>query len=104
MAASDRGLVARLGPLEVDWPRSVGYFGGAALAVGLGIIEAPLGVAIAAVPFVRMLADPRAPRRSRAIGQVFEGAMKPIGSDGEGTVRLSPAAPLPKTVRKGVTR
>lgn len=94
MAAEDRGLVSRWGPLEVDWQRTLGYFGGAAAAVAFGVIEAPLGLAIAAVPFVSMLSDPRAPRHSRAVGQVFEGAMKPIGSQGEGTVRLSPQAPV----------
>ena len=51
----DVDLVSRVGPLELDWPRSIGYFGGVGLAVAAGLIEPPLGVFIAAVPFLKML-------------------------------------------------
>ena len=40
----------QVGTVEVDVPRSVGYFGGLAAAVGLGIIDPPLALFIAAVP------------------------------------------------------
>ena len=85
---SEPQLVGRLGPLELDWPRSLGYFGGVGIAVGAGLIDPPLGLFIAAVPFLKMLDLPRMPRLPRFVGQVFEGIAKPVGGDSEGTVRL----------------
>jgi hypothetical protein len=82
------GLVNRIGPFEIDWPRSMGYFGGAALAVAVGVIDPPVGVFIAAIPFLRMLDLPRLPIPSRFVGQIFEGMAKPLGGDSQGTVRL----------------
>ena len=81
-------LVTRAGALEIDWPRSIGYFGGIALAVGMGLIEPPLGLFIAAVPFLKMLDLPGLPRRLRFIEQILEGVAKPVGGDSEGTVRI----------------
>lgn len=81
-------IVTRLGPLELDWPRSVGYFGGVGLAVAAGLIDPPLGVFIAAVPFLKMLDLPKMPSLPRVVGQVLEGVAKPVGGDSEGTVRL----------------
>lgn len=81
-------LVSRIGTLEIDWPRSIGFFGGITLAVGAGIIDPPLGLIIAAVPFIRMLNLPRMDNRVRFVAQVLEGIAKPIGSDTEGTVRI----------------
>jgi hypothetical protein len=46
MAASQstqQGLVVRVGRLEADVPRTVGYFGSVCLAVAVGVVEAPLG-------------------------------------------------------------
>jgi len=84
----DAGLVSRIGPVEVDWPRTAGYYGGVGLAVGLGLIEAPLGLFIAAVPLVKMLSRPGVTRSLRFVGQLVEGAAKPVGGDGDGYVRL----------------
>jgi hypothetical protein len=81
-------MVSRVGPFEIDWPRSMGFFGGVGLAVGLGVIDPPLGLFIAAVPFLKMLDLPRLSTPTRFIGQVFEGVAKPVGGDTEGTVRL----------------
>ena len=88
VSSAEAGMVARVGPIEIDVPRTLGYFGGIAAAVAIGLIEPPLGVFIAAVPFVKMLADRRAPEGLRFVGQLVEGAAKPVGSSGEGTVRL----------------
>lgn len=88
----DRGLVSRVGPLEVDWPRSIGYFGAIGLAVGAGLIEPPLGIFIAAVPLLKMLSRPGAPRAARFAGQFLDGAAKPVGGDGQGTIRISEAS------------
>ena len=87
-APKDPQIVSRLGPLELDWPRSVGYFGGVGLAVAAGLIDPPLGIFIAAVPFLKMLDLPKMPYVPRFVGQVFEGVAKPVGGDSEGTVRL----------------
>ena len=80
--------MSQLGPVEVDWPRSLGFFGGIALAVGVGVIDPPLGLFIAAIPVIKMLDLPRLPPQFRFVAQVFEGVAKPVGGDSQGTVRL----------------
>jgi hypothetical protein len=87
----DRGLTSRIGPITVDWPRSIGYFGGTAAAVAFGLIEPPLGVFIAAVPFLKMLNRPGAPTPLRFVGQLLDGASKPVGGDTAATVELQAA-------------
>ncbi|KMO74747.1 MULTISPECIES: hypothetical protein [Mycolicibacterium] len=78
----------RVGTVEVDVPRSVGYFGGLVAAVGLGMIEPPLALFIAAVPAFKVLTNSALPRSVRAIGEVFEGAAKPVGGDAEGVIQV----------------
>jgi hypothetical protein len=85
---SSQEFVSRIGPIEIDWPRSLGYYGATALGVAAGVIEAPLGVFIAAVPLVKMLGLPRLSAGPRFIAQLFEGASKPVGGDSQGTIRL----------------
>jgi hypothetical protein len=82
------GLVSRIGKLEIDWPRSMGYFGGAVLAVGVGVIDPPVGIFIAAIPFLKMLDLPSLPTPTRFFAQVMEGMSKPLGGDSQGTIRL----------------
>jgi hypothetical protein len=48
-------LEVDVGPVAVDVPRSVGYFGGLIVAVGVGLIEPPLALFIAAVPVFKRL-------------------------------------------------
>lgn len=86
----DRDLTGHIGPVRIEWPRTAGYYGGIALAVGFGLIEPPLGVFIAAVPFFKMLNRPGASRPVRLLGQLVEGAAKPVGGDAESTVSLPP--------------
>ncbi len=86
MASEDRGLVTQMGPIQVDWPRSVGYYGGIALAVGAGMIEPPLAVFIAIIPFLKLLNRPNAPLPVRLVSQVLDGASKPVGGDSEATI------------------
>jgi hypothetical protein len=81
-------LISRIGALEIDWPRSLGFFGGIALAVGAGVIDPPLGLAIAAVPFIKMLDLPRMSNRVRFVAQVFEGATQPVDGNSQGTIRI----------------
>jgi hypothetical protein len=81
-------LVLKFRGVEIDVPRSVGFYGGVAAAVATGVIEAPLGVLIASMPLVKMALNSRAPAPLHWIGQVFDGAIKPVGGDGQGTIRL----------------
>lgn len=84
----DRGLVIHAGPVTVDVPRSLGYYGGIAVAVGVGMIEPPLALFIGAIPVVKMLMRGSAPQPLRFLGQVFDGAAQPVGGDAEGTIRV----------------
>jgi hypothetical protein len=85
---AERGMVLRAGPLEIDVPRSLGYFAGIAAAVAVGVLEPPLGAFIAAVPFIKMLTTPDSPNPLRFLGLLAEGAAQPVGSSGQGTIRL----------------
>ncbi|NIH80253.1 hypothetical protein [Amycolatopsis viridis] len=82
-------LVIEMGRVTIDVPRSVGFFGGLAAAVGLGLIEPPLAVFVAAVPAFKALTDTALPMAVRAVGEVLEGAAKPVGSDADGVVALA---------------
>lgn len=84
----DEALVSRIGSLEIDWPRSIGYFGGIALAVGLEMLEPPIGLFIAAVPFLKMLNLSRVEFPPRFVGHLLEGMAKPVGGDSQGTIRF----------------
>jgi hypothetical protein len=105
-------LEVQVGTVEVDVPRSVGYFGGLAAAVSLGLIEPPLALFIAAVPVFKALTNTALPRPIRVIGEVFEGAAKPVGSDAEGVIQLRDqsaenadvAKVAPKAAAKRATR
>jgi hypothetical protein len=86
--APENVLEVQVGTVEVDVPRSVGYFGGLLAATSLGLIEPPLAVFIAAVPLFKALTNSALPRAVRVVGEVFEGAAKPVGSDAEGVIQL----------------
>jgi hypothetical protein len=89
--ASDDGklLHVEIGPVGIDVPQTVGYFGGLGLAVAIGLIEPPLGAFIAAVPLFKILADRGNPTPVRFVSEILLGAAKPVGSDAEGTVQLA---------------
>jgi hypothetical protein len=78
-----QGLTSRVGPVEIDWPASIGYYGGIALATTFGVIEPPLALFIAAVPFFKMLQRPNASLPVRWVSEILDGASKPVGGDGE---------------------
>src|SRR3954471_22878000 len=88
LGAPGNVLEIRAGRVEVDVPRSVGYFGGLAAAVGLGLLEPPLAVFIAAVPVFKALTNSALPPAVRVVGELLEGAAKPVGSDAEGVIQL----------------
>ncbi|MGZ4585589.1 MAG: hypothetical protein ACXVYI_14820 [Mycobacterium sp.] len=71
----------QLGNVEVDRPRSIVFFGGLAAATGLGLIEPPLALFIAALPLYKMLTNTGLPRPVRVAGEVLESAARPVGSD-----------------------
>jgi hypothetical protein len=81
-------LEVQVGTVEIDGPRSVGYFGGLAAALGLGLIDPPLALFIAAVPVFKAMTNSALPRPVRVVGEVLEGAAKPVGSDADGVVQL----------------
>src|SRR5690242_19071831 len=85
----ERGLVSHIGPVEIQWLRSLGYFGGIALAVAFEVIEPPLALFIAAVPFLKMLNRPRAPLPVRMLCQLVDGAAQPVGGEAQGTISLT---------------
>jgi hypothetical protein len=85
-------LHIELGPVQIDVPQAVGYYGGIGAGLALGILELPLAAFIAAVPLIKILAECGSVP-VRFVGELFEGAAKPIGSDAEGTVRLADRDP-----------
>lgn len=86
--APDNVFEIEVGNVEIDVPRSVGYFGGLAVAVALGLVEPPLAVFIAAVPVFKALTNSALPAAVRVVGEVLEGAAQPVGSDAEGVVQF----------------
>jgi hypothetical protein len=48
-----------------------------------------LTAAIAAIPFIKMLTHPSSPNPLRFVGLLAEGAAQPVGSSGQGTIRLA---------------
>jgi hypothetical protein len=81
-------LAVEAGGLKVDVPRSVGYFGGLAVAVSMGLIEPPLAIFVATVPVFKALTNSALPYMVRTVGELLEGAAKPVGSDADGVVQL----------------
>lgn len=89
----DLGMSSRIGPFEIDWPRTVGYYGGVALALSFELIEPLLALFIAAIPLLKMLNRPGASQVSRFVGQLLEGAAKPVGGSSEATLQLAGSQP-----------
>jgi hypothetical protein len=98
--AQDRGLTSEMGPVVVDWPRTVGYYSGITLALAFELIEPPLAIFIAAIPILKMLNRPKAPLPMRMVSQLLEGAAKPVGGDSSSTIQLN-TAEQPATIGPG---
>jgi hypothetical protein len=84
-----QGMASRIGPLEIDWPRTIGYYGGIGLALAFEVIEPPLALFIAAIPLFKMLNSPGASRATRFVGQLLEGAARPVGGSSEATIQMT---------------
>lgn len=83
----DQPFVKRIGPVDVDWARSLGFYGGIALAVGLELIAPELALFVAAVPLVKLFKRKNATKIEKAFAGIVEGAAKPLGGDAEEAVR-----------------
>jgi hypothetical protein len=90
-AEEDEEFVSRLGPIAIDWPRTVGYYGAIGAAVAFDVIAPPLAAFIAVVPLLKFLKRKDASWAERLVAAVFEGAGKPVGGDAEGVIH--PSAP-----------
>jgi len=67
----EQGLTSRAGPVEINWPLTVGYYGGIGLAVAFDLVAPPVAIFIAAIPFMKMLNRPGASRPTRLVSQVL---------------------------------
>jgi hypothetical protein len=85
---SDETYEIQVGPVLIDVPRSLGYFGGVGTALALGMVDPPLAAFIAAVPFLAMLTHRSLPAPIRFLGETLDGAAKPVGGDDDGYVKL----------------
>jgi hypothetical protein len=84
-----RGPISRIGPVEIDWPRTIGYYGGVGLATAFELVEPPLALFIAAIPLLKMMNHPGASKPVRFVGELLEGAAKPVGGSSEATIQLT---------------
>ncbi len=84
-----RTMISRFGPIQIDWPRTIGYYGGIGLATAFELIEPPLALFIAAIPLLKMLNHPGASVPTRFVGELLEGAAKPVGGSSESTIQLT---------------
>lgn len=104
----DRGVTGRTDHLEIDWPRSLGFFGALGAAVALDLVPVPVAAFVAAVPFLKLFNRPNAPMPQRFLSHLVDGAAKPVGGDAEGTVRWAPreirAMARPRRTRTTSTR
>jgi hypothetical protein len=83
----DKKYVTRVGPIDIDWPRAAGFYGGIVAAVAFDLIAPPLAFFIAAVPLLKLLKRQRASAAEKILASVLEGASKPVGGDAESVVR-----------------
>ena len=84
----ERDVTSQVGPLVVDWPRSIGFFGAVGLGIALDLVPLPVGLFIGAVPFIKLFNNRAQETPVRFWSQMLEGAAKPVGGDSEGTIRL----------------
>ena len=82
-------VVSQVGPVEIDWPRTLGYYAGIGAAVAFELIEPPLALFIATIPLMKMIQQSRSPFPVRMLSQLLAGASKPVGGDEEASIRLA---------------
>src|SRR5947207_12386145 len=84
-----QAMISRFGPIQIDWPRTIGYYGGIGLATAFELIEPSLALFIAAIPLLKMLNHPGASAPTRFVGELLDGAAKPVGGSSEATIQLT---------------
>ena len=85
----DQPFVSRLGPIDVDWPKTLGFYGGLAAALAFELIAPELIAFVAIVPIVKLFKRKRATKPERFAAAVIEGAAKPLGGDAQEVMRPS---------------
>lgn len=93
MEQDEQTMVTHVGPVVIDWPKSIGFYGGLALAVAFELVEPPLALFVALYPLFKMLNRPNAPAPVQIISGILQGAAKPVGGDAEGTIRVESPEP-----------
>ena len=83
----DRRFTTHIGPVVIDWPRTVGFYGGIAAALAFELVAPELALFVAAVPLLKLLKRKHATAVERVVAALFEGAAKPVGGDAEATVK-----------------
>src|SRR5258706_15630198 len=83
------GITSKVGQVEIDWPRSLGFFGAIGAATALELIPIPISLFVASVPFLKLLNRLNAPKASKFISEIVAGASKPIGGDSECRIHWS---------------
>lgn len=81
------GMVSRIGPIEINWPRTMGYYSGIALALGLELIEPEIALFIAAIPVLKALQRPTASPPRKFVSEFIDGASQPVGGTANTTFR-----------------
>jgi hypothetical protein len=101
-----RGLMIRLGPLELDWPKTVGYYGGVGIALVCDLIAPPLALFIAAIPVLKLFKTPAQPGLLRIAADTLEGAARPVGGDADAIIRVVSDGPrlVARRPRRGERR
>ena len=99
-----QGVTGRTDHLEIDWPRSLGFFGALGAAVALDLVPVAIAGFVAAVPFLKLLNRPNASTPQRFVSHLVDGAAKPVGGDSEGTIRWAPKAMKPARRSNGQRR
>lgn len=103
--ADENGITGRVSNhVEVDWPRSLGFFGALGAAAALDLVPIPIAVFVASVPFLKLLNRPHARKAQRFVGHLVDGAAKPVGGDSEGTVRWAAGSSRSPVRRSGARR
>ena len=85
----EQGLTSRVGPVEINWPLTVGYYGGIGLAVAFDLVAPPIAIFIAAIPFMKMIDRPGASKPTRLVSQVLQGVATPVNGDAPSSIRLT---------------
>jgi hypothetical protein len=83
----DKPFVIRVGGIDIDYAKSLGFYGGIGMAVAFGIVAPELAAFVALVPLLKLFKRKNAGIAEKFGAAVLEGAAKPLGGDAEEVVR-----------------